>query len=227
MKLRNGRVEIVLHEARAGGSGDLPLLLLHQVGGSAVDWLERTPVWDGPVFALDFAGHGDSSHVAGGGYCPEYHLAEADLALAAVGDRAAVAGAGLGAYVALLLAGARPEQVPAALLLPGRGLRGGGDAPGADALEMPGLDEWEAQMADDSSHYRKGTDAGVARSERDLRPPDYVQDFAQAARRLLFSQEIDSADAPGWWRIARSSSRGELASLDWNEATRQLAASCT
>ena len=57
--LRHGSIELALHEVRAGHGR--ALLLLHGLG-------ERTPVsvpeaasaWPGPVWGLDFTGHGDS-----------------------------------------------------------------------------------------------------------------------------------------------------------------------
>ncbi|MBW2232989.1 MAG: alpha/beta hydrolase [Deltaproteobacteria bacterium] len=225
MKLRHGRVDIVLHERDAGRSDCLPLLLLHQVGGSSADWPERDESlgWPGPVHALDFAGHGESAHVVGGGYYPEYHLADADLALEAIGDRAAVAGAGGGAYVALLLAGARPDRVPAALLLPGRGLAGGGDAPEFSELDMPSFDEWEEQVSADARRYRPGTDRGVSRCERDLRPLDYVKPFAEASNRLLLSRDLPVAEAPGWLRMAADAECSEMAPAGLGEGIRRLA----
>ena len=79
-------------------------MLLHELGSSAALWcdeateseeVEKWQVWDGPVYALDFAGHGASDRVAGSGYNPEFFLVDADLALAAIGDRAHLAGAAL------------------------------------------------------------------------------------------------------------------------------------
>ena len=64
-------------------------------------WLDG---WTGPVAALDFTGHGSSTIPTGGGYTAEAAPADADAALAALG-RATVFGRGLGAYIALQLAG--------------------------------------------------------------------------------------------------------------------------
>ena len=84
-------------------------------------WLEA---WTGPVAALDFTGHGASSIPTGGGYTSEILLADADIALAALGQ-ATVFGRGLGAFVACMLAGSRPTDVVGAVLADGPGLAGG------------------------------------------------------------------------------------------------------
>jgi pimeloyl-ACP methyl ester carboxylesterase len=104
------------------------LLLLHALYESSRSWGDLPQHWSGPVYGLDFSGHGDSDRIRGGAYLAEMLIGDADVALAHVGSTA-LAGAGIGAYVAVLLAGARPEQVPAALLLPGAGLTGGGATP--------------------------------------------------------------------------------------------------
>jgi pimeloyl-ACP methyl ester carboxylesterase len=177
IRLQHGRTAIALHQLR-----DAPgptLLCLHGIGGSARDFADVA--WPGRVFALDFAGHGDSEALRGGAYFPETIAGDADAALAHVGP-ARIAGAGVGAYVALLLAGARRDVVSAALLLPGEGLAGGGAAP--DWSKVGGWREGEP----------------IRRLDRDLRPPDYAESFAQAARRLLFAA-IESP--PPWWDAAR------------------------
>ena len=117
--IRHGHVSLALHELQSG-AGE-PLLLLGDTTREGV-------TWPGPLFALDFAGQGASDPRPGGAYTPELHAADADAALAAIG-RCRIAGAGIGAYVALLLAGARADDVPAALLLPGLGLEGAGPLP--------------------------------------------------------------------------------------------------
>ncbi|MCU0670084.1 MAG: alpha/beta hydrolase, partial [Myxococcota bacterium] len=126
--LRHGKIALALHGLRTGAPGRA-LLLLHGRG-------ERSPAsvpasvaaWPGPVWALDFTGHGASTLPRGGGYSVEILMADADHALAQLGT-ATLLGRGLGAFVALLLAGARPKDVRGALLCDGPGLAGGGPRP--------------------------------------------------------------------------------------------------
>jgi len=188
MRLRHARIELELHELshRDGPA----LLLLHALGGSAADWGELPAAWPGRVLGLDFCGHGGSAHMRGGAYSPELLAGDADAALAEIGP-AALAGAGIGAYVALLLAGGRPDLVSAALLLPGRGLAGGGPLP-----------NWERSIAfalDPARHPPLPPDCDPQCSllDADPRPPDYAAHFARAARRLLLLED-DTPRQP-WW----------------------------
>ncbi len=73
MRLIHRRIEIELHALRAGEG--VPLLLLHELGGSASQWSpELIESWPGPVHALDFSGHGASDFLEGGGYYSEHFL---------------------------------------------------------------------------------------------------------------------------------------------------------
>lgn len=241
MKLQHGRMTIQLHQLSDGGSTrsgnsplSPPLLLLHALGSSAEEWGSdwdgngaEQELWNGPVYALDFVGHGRSDHVTGRYYYPELFLIDADRALEEIGDRACVVGAGIGAYVATLLAGSRPDRVPAALLRPGRGLVGGGDAPDFDR-PPESADRWEAGIRSAALAYRAATDPFVATCEQDIRPIDYVSDFAQAARRLLFSRSDDEGlredGSLSWWSVAKKSANSESAPADLAAALRLLAA---
>lgn len=175
--LVHGKVELALHHLRNGvGSGDeavWPLLLLHGLG-------ERTPemvpgpaaAWPGPVWGLDFTGHGSSTVPRGGGYTSEILMADADAALAELGP-VTVAGRGLGAYVGLMLAGARPTEVRGVVLADGPGLAGGGTSPGSPSVVLP-------------------TDAApsppdplaLAELARDVRPPDYALSYVRQTVQL-------------------------------------------
>jgi len=190
MRLRHGRVSLALHTLR-----DEPgpvLLCLHAVGGSSSDFADAAAVWHGRVYGLDFAGHGASDPLRGGAYHPEILAGDADAALAEIGP-ARLAGAGVGAYVALLLAGGRPDAISAALLLPGAGLAGGGAAPD------PTTDTRERWC--ELGPAPAGCDPAVRRLERDIRPGDYAREFAQAARRLLLAE--DGTPRPPWWEGVR------------------------
>ncbi len=173
--LRHNKAQLALHHLRPApeGAGDpcRPLLLLHGLG-------EATPArapqqcdgWPGPVAGLDLTGHGASTVPAGGGYTAEILLGDVDVALAHLGP-VTVLGRGLGAYLALLAAGARPELVRGVVLADGPGLVGGGIRPGSPYVMGP------------PPSRRPGTPDPVALLElsRDVRPPDYAQEYVRQA----------------------------------------------
>lgn len=171
VRLRHVRVELVLHELRAGAGR--PLLLLHGLG-------ERTPPdvpapvapWPGPIFGLDFTGHGESTVPVGGGYTAEILMADADQALSELGE-ATVLGRGLGGYVGLLLAGARPARVHGLIVADGPGLAGGGPAPGS-----PSVAERVAGNGGAPDPY------ALIELSRDVRPPDYASTYVRQALQL-------------------------------------------
>ncbi len=191
-RIRHATLDLALHEVQAGTG--VPLLLLHELGGASGTWASDGLDGAGPVFALDFVGHGDSEWRPGGGYTPELFAADADAALAALGP-CRIAGTGLGAYVAVLLAGARPELVPAALLLPGRGLDGGGPEPG------------HGSRFDDRAPV-EACDPLVRACELDVRPPDYATAFAEAARSLWLLE--DDRARPPWWQAVAGTARARV-----------------
>lgn len=165
--LRHNKVDLALHRLR-GGVGT-PLLILHALGESSPaqppDWAAG---WAGPVVALDFTGHGRSTVPPGGGYTAEIVLADADVALAELGT-ATVVGRGLGAYVALMLAGARPQQVRGAVLCDGPGLAGGAIGPTSQSFVTL------APSGHPPDPY------ALFELSRDLRPPDYATLFVRMA----------------------------------------------
>jgi pimeloyl-ACP methyl ester carboxylesterase len=170
--MRHGKIDLALHALRAGASGR-PLLLLHGRGQrSPAQVPADVAAWPGPIHALDFTGHGASGVPKGGGYFVEILMADADHALAAIGA-ATVLGRGLGAYVALLLAGARPDLVRGAILCDGPGLAGGGPRPVTPAVVRPS----EAQR-DAPDPY------ALLELARDVRPPDYATSFVRQATQL-------------------------------------------
>lgn len=215
--LRHGRVSIGLHALRGGGGR--ALLCLHALGGRASDWEPLADAWPGAVYALDFAGHGASGWVRGGAYSPELLAGDADVALARLGD-AWLAGAGLGAWVALLVAGARPAHVAGALLLPGAGLAGAGAQPDPRAESDPA---WRraSDARQPSPAERPASDPLTLLLERDFRPPDYAEAFAARAQRLLLLE--DGAPRPPWWEAVAASPCAERVSASAAEALARLA----
>ncbi len=197
MELMHGRVPLWL-EPVSEGSGP-SLLLLHGLGGSSGDWAgaEGVSSWAGPVFALDFPGHGRSGVCRGGAYSAEWLAADAAVALDRIGS-AAVAGMGLGAYVALLLAGAQSDRVPAALLASGHGLEGGGPEP--DVKPVRDVSPETVDLVPGLSTSPR-IDPRVYRLEEELRPPGYARELAEAAPRLFLLE--DGLARPVWWEALR------------------------
>ena len=166
--LTHNRVQLALHELRAGSGR--PLLLLHGLGeatpATAPEWALG---WPGPIVGLDFTGHGRSSVPAGGGYSAEMLLADADAALAHVGE-VTVVGRGLGAYIALMLAGGRPRLVRGAVLCDGPGLWGGPSGPTSSDFVI--LETEPGAVPDPYAIHELA---------RDLRPRDYATLFVRMA----------------------------------------------
>jgi pimeloyl-ACP methyl ester carboxylesterase len=171
-RVRHLRINLALHQLQDGANH--PLLLLHGLG-------ERTPAhvpgyasaWPGPVWGLDFTGHGDSDVPSGGGYTAEVLMGDADAALAEIGP-STVLGRGLGAYVALLIAGARPHMVRGVVLCDGPGIAGGGTGPSSTMLV--GVADEHALAPPDPF--------ALAELSRDVRPADYAATFARQASTL-------------------------------------------
>ena len=177
--LRHNRIELALHLLRPepldADVPSRPLLLLHALGDRSPDSVPSwVAAWPGPIAALDFTGHGDSTVPASGGYSPETLMADADHALAHLtGDDAdrsiTVLGRGLGAYIALQIAGARADQIHGAILTDGPGLAGGPTGPSSQsffALDTDGASP---------DPY------GLVELGRDLRPADYAMSFVALA----------------------------------------------
>jgi pimeloyl-ACP methyl ester carboxylesterase len=191
LTLRHNRMALALHRLRdadpaaqgaAAGDGARdrdtpggarPLLYLHGLGDRSPEAVpERLVTWPGPIWALDFTGHGRSTVPVGGGYSCELLMADADAALAALGP-STVYGRGLGGYVALLIAGARPDLVRGAVIDDGPGLTGGGTEPGTPfVLTQP---------------FRVGATPdpyALLELSHDVRPPDYATTLARQAATL-------------------------------------------
>lgn len=221
---RNGRSTRLLHgrtqlhlECLADRAGP-NLLLLHSLFGSLEDWRPAVRGWEGSVWALDFAGHGRSTWREGGLYFPEAFAADADAALRELGE-AYVAGSGVGAYVALLIAGARPERVPAALLLDGPGLWGGGPNPPATP-DRSAFERLYSASVSSSAVESVTTDPRVVLAEDDVRPEDYAVAFAREANLVLLAE--DESPRPPWWMALRAEGRVRTLQADRPELMRQL-----
>ncbi|MBK9179729.1 MAG: alpha/beta hydrolase [Acidimicrobiales bacterium] len=186
--LEHVRVRLALHELR-GGPGPV-LLHLHGLGERSPGALpDHLAAWPGSVHALDLTGHGASSVPAGGGYTCEVLMGDADTALAHLGP-ATVFGRGLGAYVALLIAGARPHLVRGAILSDGPGLSGGGATASTPSVAAVG-----------PSPVVPPDPFALAELSRDVRPPDYATSFARQAAQLSGLDapiSVCSVNRPPW-----------------------------
>jgi len=188
VRLQHGRIELALHEVRPGAGPTL--LLLHGLGERSPRALsDELAAWPGAVHALDFTGHGDSGVPMGGGYHPEVLMGDVDAALAHLGS-ATLVGRGLGGYVALMIAGARPKRARGALILDGPGLAGGGSRPGSSLIGSPDL------------HALAPPDPfALLELSTDIRPPDYATVFAQRARALSGIEtpiSVCASERPDW-----------------------------
>lgn len=192
--LRHNRVELALHEVRSGSGR--PLLLLHGLGESAAQMSQVPVSWSGPIWALDFTGHGESTVPRGGGYSAEILMADVDIALRHIGQ-STILGRGLGAYVAFLIAGARPSMVHGVVLMDGPGLSGGA----IHATSNPEITS-------------VGTRAGctpdpwaLIELSRDARPANYAVTFvhlATAASSLEEPIAVTCKVSPPWIEAIRA-----------------------
>lgn len=169
--LRHNQVDLALHPLRDGVDDAVhALLLLHGLGEAtppgAPEW---TDAWPGAVLGLDLTGHGASTGSKGGGYTAEVLMADAATAVAHLGT-CTIVGRGLGAYVALLVAGACPDGVRGAVLADGPGLAGGGPAPGSPMM-----------LAGVAMPPGPPDPFALVELSRDVRPPDYAVSWALQA----------------------------------------------
>jgi pimeloyl-ACP methyl ester carboxylesterase len=208
--IRHGKIDLALHHLRDAGEPAIegteirPLLLLHGLGeASPTSVPPWAAAWPGAIAALDFTGHGASTVPHGGGYTAELLLADADAALAALTGAGStgvtptgvphtgitVLGRGLGAYIALQLAGARASRVHGAILVDGPGLAGGPTGPTSQSFfSLPSTDASPDPYA-------------LVELGRDLRPPDYATSFVRLAlAESAFDEPIavSSVFRPEW-----------------------------
>jgi pimeloyl-ACP methyl ester carboxylesterase len=186
--LQHNRVRLALHTLRAGEGR--ALLLLHGLGEAspATEPIELVE-WPGPIYALDFTGHGASTLPQGGGYTCELLMADVDVALSRL-QNATLMGRGLGAYVALLAAGGRPDRVRGAILRDGPGLAGGGAT-----FNSPFIPFVDPAIKGPPDPY------ALVELATDVRPPDYASTFARQAGQFSgLSQPIMvcARERPAW-----------------------------
>lgn len=165
--LQHNRVSLALHRVRDGAGR--PLLLLHGLGEDAHNMSRLDVAWNGPVWALDFTGHGQSTVPRGGGYSAEILMADVDIVLRHLGE-ATILGRGLGGYVAFLIAGARPQLVKGAVIIDGPGLAGG-------AIQVTSSSEISV-----AARTGQTPDPwALIELSRDARPPNYAVTFVRLA----------------------------------------------
>ncbi len=192
-RLMHNKVELALHELRS--IDGRPLLILHGLG-------ERTRAsvptpwhrWPGPVWGLDFTGHGASTVPHGGGYTCEILASDVDIALGHVvevsGQPTTIVGRGLGAYVGLMAAAARHDLVHGLVLADGPGLAGGSDGPGSGSWFDPA--DADGASPDPFALFELSTD---------IRPADYAMGFLRLllARSALQAPVVVTAKVlPPW-----------------------------
>ncbi len=176
--LQHNRIRLALHHLKEGltnGHAN-PLLILHGLGEPTRLPAEPWDQWEGPIWGLDFTGHGQSQVPKGGGYTAEILMGDVDVALAYLGPVTLV-GRGLGAYIALLVAGARPELVNGVVLTDGSGLTGGGEGPQSSTWYLPA--DADGRTPDPYALYELSND---------VRPSDYAIGFLHL---LLNGSELE------------------------------------
>ncbi len=190
--LRHGRIDLALHLLSEGDGSERRLLLLHGLGESTPTTVppDIADGWSGPVWGLDFCGHGRSGSAVGGGYSCEILMADVDTALRHIGP-SALLGSGLGGYVALLTAGAAPERVNGVIVLGGPGLAGGGVRPGSESITVPATEG--AGLSPDPF--------ALMELASDVRPPNYVTSFVRqyvGISDLESPVQLCTAARPAW-----------------------------
>ncbi len=211
--LQHNRITLALHHIREGNGR--PLLLLHGLGESAHAMRNLPVQWNGPVWALDFTGHGESTIPHGGGYSAEILMADVDVALRHLHE-ATIMGRGLGGYVAFLIAGARPHLVKGVVIADGPGLSGG-------AIHATSSSEIT------SAGIRTGTAPdpwALIELSRDARPPNYAVTFTRLAVTASSIDEpiaVTTRVTPPWIEAIRAEP-GVLTGVTVDEALEIYAA---
>ena len=188
--LEHVRSRLALHELRDGHGH--PLLILHGLGERSPSAIpEAVQGWKGPIFALDFTGHGASTVPVGGGYTCEALMSDADAVLAKLG-RVTLFGYGLGGYVGLLLFGSRPTEINGLIIMDGPGLDGGGGRPTSPSLLHVSASDLDGSAPDPWA---------LAELASDIRPPSYAFDHVRQIEMLSnmeLAVTVVSLGRPEW-----------------------------
>lgn len=211
--LQHNRITLALHEIRSGIGR--PLLLLHGLGENAQEMRTLSLQWSGPIWALDFTGHGESTVPHGGGYSAEILMADVDVALRHLGE-ATILGRGLGGYIGFLIAGARPSLVKGVVIIDGPGLSGG-------AIHATSSSE----ITSAGSRIGSTPDPwALIELSRDARPPNYAVTFTRLAVEASSIDEpisVTTRVTPQWVE-AISAEPGVLTGVTVDEALEIYAA---
>lgn len=176
--LRHNRIDLALHQLRPASDPSVrPLLVLHGLGEESSRLALDHVDWPGAVHGLDFTGHGRSTVPVGGGYTCEILVGDVDAAVDHLGA-VTVLGRGLGGYIALLIAAARPRAVMGVVIADGPGIAGGGVQPGSPSVVYP--PPWSQGPPDPFA---------LIELTRDMRPPDYAQNLLHLA---LENSDLDT-----------------------------------
>jgi pimeloyl-ACP methyl ester carboxylesterase len=107
-----------VHYVDFGGDGP-PLVLVHGLGGSHVNWMSVGPALaaHGRVLALDLVGHGHTHSMGRSAGLSASRRLIARFVDAVAGGRAVLVGNSMGGYLSIALAAARPEQVSGLVLV--------------------------------------------------------------------------------------------------------------
>jgi pimeloyl-ACP methyl ester carboxylesterase len=167
--LQHNRVTLALHKVRDGKGR--PLLLLHGLGEDATRVAQIPLQWAGPVYALDFTGHGESSIPQGGGYNAEILMADVDIALRHIGEPVTIVGRGLGGYVGFLISCGRASLVRGLIIIDGPGLAGGASNT-ISTTEIASIGKRSGRTPDPWA---------LIELSRDLRPASYANSFLRLA----------------------------------------------
>ena len=187
--LQHNRVSLALHTVREGTGR--PLLLLHGLGEDATRVAQIPVQWAGPVFALDFTGHGLSTVPQGGGYNAEILMADVDIVLRHIGEPVTILGRGLGGYIGFLISCGRASLVRGLVIIDGPGLAGGASNT-VSTTEIASVGKRASGTPDPWA---------LIELSRDARPASYVLSFLRLAIANSGIEEpvaIASKVSPKW-----------------------------